>query len=252
MIRKALLIILLLCCFLPVASSAASSLDHNIEQGNKYYTDGDLQAAIAEYEKVITAGYESAQLYYNLGNAYFRDGQLGLAIMNYVRAKRLAPRDEDIQANLEFAHRFAVDRIEVTEQTIVLDFINKFFDSFTLNEITVIAAVLYVLTMCLLLLRFIYRKIYIPMPVFSVVVLLFIIAAVFTGVKVDRDVLVRQGVVLVQETEIKSGPGEDFNTKFSVHAGLMFNIEREEAGYYWVNFENRLKGWIQKSAAAEI
>jgi uncharacterized protein YgiM (DUF1202 family) len=91
-----------------------------------------------------------------------------------------------------------------------------------------------------------------PMPIFLAVLALFILAAVFTVVKIDRDVLTRKGVVLADQAEVKSGPGEDFKTKFTAHAGLTFNIERVEADYYWVNFENRLKGWIYKQAATEI
>ena len=46
-------------------------------------------------------GYSAAQLY-NLGNAYARDGKPGLAVLNYQRARLLAPRDPDLQANLQY------------------------------------------------------------------------------------------------------------------------------------------------------
>jgi len=241
-----------LVCLICVSSTLAGSLDHNFEQGNKLYTEGDYAGAIQEYEKIVSAEYESAELYYNLGNAYFREGQLGLAIMNYIRATRLDPGDDDIQANLAFARQFAIDKIEISEETILLDYINSFFDSFTLNGITWIAVVLYLLTIVIILVRFIYNRYHVPTPVFVAALLLFVVAVAFTGTKLDRDVLTRRGVVLVQQADVKNGPGEDFNTKFTAHAGLMFVIEREEAGYYWVNFENRLKGWIPKAVAAEI
>jgi len=234
------------------AAIVASSLEHNFEKGNELYTDGDYRGAIDEYEKVIAAGYESAELYYNLGNAYFRDGQLGRAIMNYIRARELDPGDDDIRANLEFARQFTIDKIEVSEETIILDYINRFFDSFTLNWITWITVILYVLSAALVLAGFVYRWYLIPMPVLATVLVLFVISAIFTGVKLDRDVLTRQGVVLAQQVDVKNGPGEDFNTKFTAHAGLIFEIEREEAGFYWVNFENRLKGWVPTGAVAEI
>lgn len=250
--RRNLLLLTLFSCLIGVSSVLSSSLEYNFEQGNKLYTDGDYRGAVEEYEKVASAGYESAELYYNLGNAYFREGQLGQAIMNYIRASRLDPRDDDIEANLQFARQFAIDKIEITEETILLDYINRFFDSFTLNGITWITAVLYVLMTAIILIRYIYRRYHIPTPLIISVLTLFLVASVLTGVKLDREVLTRHGVVLVQQTDVKNGPGEDFNTKFTAHAGLVFKIEREEAGYYWVNFENRLKGWIPKSVAAEI
>jgi len=46
---------------------------------------------------------ESGNLYFNLGNAYFKAGERGKAILNYERARRLIPRDPDVQANLAYA-----------------------------------------------------------------------------------------------------------------------------------------------------
>jgi tetratricopeptide (TPR) repeat protein len=250
--KRVLLAAITLALVFPVTTYASSSLDHNFEQGNEFYKKGDYVAAIEQYENVVAAGYESAELYYNLGNAYFREGQLGLAILNYIRASELDPGDDDIRANLEFARQFAIDKIEVTEETIILDYINSFFNSFTLNGITWVAAILYFLTAAIVVVRFIYGRYRIPTPVFVTVLVFFLGAVVFTGVKLDRDVFTRKGVVLVQQADVKNGPGEDFNTKFTAHAGLVFEIEQEEAGYFWVNFENRLKGWIPKSVAAEI
>ncbi|MEE9441493.1 MAG: tetratricopeptide repeat protein [candidate division Zixibacteria bacterium] len=230
----------------------ASTLEYNFKQGNNFYTDGEYRKAIGEYEKVIQGGYQSAELYYNLGNAYFREGMLGQAIKNYIRAKRLNPHDEDIRANLEFARQFTIDKIEISQETIFFQYINRFFDSFSLIEITWIALILYILVMAVVLGRYIYRWWRVSSPIFVVLLVLFIISAALTGVKFDRDVLTRGGVVISQQTDIKNGPGEDYNTQFMAHSGLTFKIDREESGYYLVDFENRLKGWIKIQAVAEI
>lgn len=235
-----------------VSQLQAGVFDADFEKGNAAYSAGDYPQAINIYQGILGAGYHSAGLYYNLGNAYFRTGQLGRAILYYTRAKQLDPRDEDIQANLAFARHFAVDKIEVTEETILLDYVNRFFDSFSLNGITWLAALLYFLTAAAILAYAVYRWIHVPKPVIVLLVSLFIVTAILAGVKLDRDVLTRTGVVLDQQTEVKNGPGSDFTSQFTAHAGLMFTIEREESGYYLVDFENRLKGWIVKSAVAEI
>jgi tetratricopeptide (TPR) repeat protein len=250
MIRRAAFVLLLF--VLPAGSAAAGTLDDYFERGNQLYIDGDFSGAIVEYEKILEAEYESPEIYYNLGNAYFRHGDLGQAVANYTRARRLAPRDDDIRANLEFARQFTIDKIEISEQIIMLDYINRFFDSFTVNEITWLAFLIYVSTAFVILVRFIYRRVYIYTPVVAALVVFLCMAALFTAVKLDRDVLSRTGVVLEQQAEVKNGPGEDFSDQFTAHAGLTFNIEREEEGYYLVNFENRLKGWIKKRAVAEI
>lgn len=251
MISRRIRIFLAGLMLLPALGSAVT-LDYNFEAGNRHYTDGEYTRAISEYEKVVEAGYQSPELFYNLGNAYFREGQLGQAILNYLRAKKLSPRDEDIQANLEFAERFTIDRIEITEETIFFEYIDRFLDSFSLTFVSWLAAILYFLMVGLIIVRFVYRWVYLPNLVTVLLVATFLFCSAFAAVKYDRDVLTRRGVILTQQIEIKNGPGTDFNDQFTAHAGLVFMIEREEAGYYLVNFENRLKGWVIKEAVAEI
>ncbi|MDD4050665.1 MAG: tetratricopeptide repeat protein [candidate division Zixibacteria bacterium] len=252
MSRGRMMIVLVLMLMAAISPVRGGAFDGDFEKGNTFYSTGDYANAITAYQGILNAGYHSSELYYNLGDACFRTGQLGRAILYYTRAKQLDPRDEDIQANLAFARRFAIDKIEITEETILLEYVNRFFDTFSLNEITWMAALLYLLTAAAILAHYIYRWFYLPKPVIVLLVSLFVLTAVFAGVKLDRDVLTRSGVVLDQQTEVKNGPGDDFTNQFTAHAGLMFTIEREESGYYLVDFENRLKGWIVKSAVAEI
>jgi len=249
MTRSIILLALLLCA---AATASAETMDQFFDAGNKFYTDGSYDKAIVEYEKVISSEYQSPELYFNLGNAYFRNGQLGKAIMNYVRAQRLDPRDDDIKANLRFARQFAIDKIEVTEETILLDYVNRFFDYFSIKEITWLTFVFYLFTAGTLLAGFIYKRLRVPTSLLVVLFAFLVMTSVFTAAKVNRDYAKRTGVILDQQAEVKNGPAVDSKMQFMAHAGLTFTIEREESGYYLVNFANRLKGWIAKSAIAEI
>ncbi len=67
------------------------------------YKAEDYDRAVAVYEDILRGGKESGALYYNLGNTYFKRGNLGKAILNYERARRLIPRDGDLNFNLEYA-----------------------------------------------------------------------------------------------------------------------------------------------------
>src|SRR5262249_60282743 len=60
-------------------------------------------APAAEHERLLASGVASANPYFNLGNAYLKAGQTGRAILAYERARRLAPGDPDLRANLTFA-----------------------------------------------------------------------------------------------------------------------------------------------------
>lgn len=75
------------------------------------YKAEDHDKAIAAYEAILRGGKESGALYYNLGNSYFKKGSLGKAILNYERARRLIPRDGDLNFNLAYARQLVEQRI---------------------------------------------------------------------------------------------------------------------------------------------
>lgn len=75
------------------------------------YKAEDYDGAIAAYEDILKGGKESGALYYNLGNSYFKKGNVGKAVLNYERARRLIPRDGDLNFNLEYARQLVEQRI---------------------------------------------------------------------------------------------------------------------------------------------
>lgn len=89
-----------------------NSVETGFEEGNKQFELGNYPAAVTAYEDALRTSRTSAALEFNLGNAYFRQEELGLAIIHYLRARELAPRDPDIEANLRFARRRASGGVE--------------------------------------------------------------------------------------------------------------------------------------------
>ncbi len=59
--------------------------------------------AAQEFESILSDGYRSGAVYYNLGNSYFRAGEYGRAILNYRKARPYLPRDPYLKANLQQA-----------------------------------------------------------------------------------------------------------------------------------------------------
>ncbi len=101
-------IILFVVLFFAVSASLARAFDVKeaksvFQKAVQAYHDGRYDEAVVLNEQVIANGFYSSALYYNLGNAYFKSRHSGKAIANYLRARRLAPRDSDLRANLQFA-----------------------------------------------------------------------------------------------------------------------------------------------------
>ena len=113
---RALLVTLCLLAFLAPAWAATVSpeqVDSIFDVGNEEYKAGNYENAITLYEGLLSSpGIKAADVHYNIGNAAFKLQKYGRAISSYQRALRLAPRDQDIVANLEFAREATLDRID--------------------------------------------------------------------------------------------------------------------------------------------
>jgi hypothetical protein len=77
---------------------------------------GDAPAAAARFLEALEAGARDPVVYHGLGNALYRQGKRGPAIAAWRRGLVLAPRDPDLQANLDRAVRETTDRLEATER----------------------------------------------------------------------------------------------------------------------------------------
>ena len=90
----------------------AQEADTLMKKANNLFIEGKYQDAINTYENILTLGYESPELYYNLGNSYYKQNVISYSILNYEKALQLAPNDDDIKYNLELCNRLVVDKIE--------------------------------------------------------------------------------------------------------------------------------------------
>ena len=89
------------------------SAGRRMEQANDAYRSGAYEEAIEAYEALLSEGYRSEALYFNLGNSYYRVGELGRGVLNYERAARLDPADPDVRHNLSVLRSKLEDDLEV-------------------------------------------------------------------------------------------------------------------------------------------
>ena len=107
----------------------SQSADSLFQLGNRYYVNEQFDKAIDEYEE-LAKKYENEDLYLNLGNSYYKIGQLGNAIWAYEKGYLLAPRDNDINYNLNFVRDQIKDRIIPPEDFFIISIyliLNHFF-----------------------------------------------------------------------------------------------------------------------------
>jgi len=64
--------------------------------------------------------------------------------------------------------------------------------------------------------------------------------------------MIPKGVIVADEAQVYSGPGEDNDLEFVGAYGLTFKIEKSFGDYYRVTFENQRQGWVKKSSVEVI
>ena len=228
------------------------SVNSLFEQGNTAYQNEDYSKAIDCYEQIIKSGTTNHKVYYNLGNAYFKEGVLGKAITNYNRALKLSPRDEDASANLKFARLFATDKIQEKNQHFFSRQAKRFTDFWSLNELGLFVTLAYFGLIALILFRICYR---LNKRAFTLIapILIFLVAIGGLGFTLKlQNVSLEKGVILENEVDIKSGPGQDWTSQLVAHQGLELAIKGEVEGWYQVSLPNQIIGWVPKVAVEKI
>ena len=114
--------------------ASAENSSNTFDSANKLYEQGKFSDAVSAYEKIIQSGSVSPAIYFNLGNALFKSSQIGRAIGAYRKAEQLAPRDPDVQANLQFA------RNQIQGPTFAPSHWQRWLAKLSLNEWTFLCA----------------------------------------------------------------------------------------------------------------
>ncbi|OPX23993.1 MAG: hypothetical protein B1H02_04400 [Candidatus Latescibacteria bacterium 4484_107] len=249
------LYLIFLCLFSPRFSHAAEDDAVALyNQAGKAYEAEQYEEAVALYEKITKMGIQDGRVFYNLGNAYFKAGQLGKAILYYERARRLLPRDEDIEANLRFVRLLKVDKEPPEERNVVVRFVLNLYDAFSLNGLAKAASGLYILMMLSGIGWILYGRRF--RSIFASI--LIILGAVFVPVfgalafKIHAEVFVKEAIVISDEVDARSGPGAGHTKIFAVHEGTKVRLERRDGDWALVRLNSGIRGWIEGKGMEEI
>jgi hypothetical protein len=221
------------------------------DNGMRLYESGDFEGAAAAFGEVVASGIEDPSVEYNLANAWFKAGRLGPAVYHYRRAHSLAPRDEDIRANLDYARFLALDRVEEEAKTDRP--VEGWLDRVTPGEAALVPMVLWVLAGiagCAWRLggrgSDAWRR--------SFVTLLSLWALGLGGAwAIERRAgRVDEAVVLARESTVRNGPGASFETAFVLHEGAEVVVEGERGEWTEISLPGDLRGWISGDAVARL
>lgn len=249
----------LLNIFIIAALSSNALLADNqqviLSDANKSYTEGKYEDAIKAYESLVSQGYKSDVVYFNLGNAYYKQKNIPAAILNYERAALLNPGDEDINFNLELAHTFTVDRIEPLPEFFLYTFFRHIRQLMSTNGWAYTGILFFTITLALAaFFWFTFNPNYKRLA-FSIGLLTAIISlSSFTFSVQQKNNIVKHnyGILFPSVIAVKSSPGDSGKDLFVLHAGAKVNILDSVGNWYEIRIADGNKGWILKETLERI
>jgi len=215
-------------------------------QANRYYEERQYPKAVELYNKWLNNNHRNGHVYYNLANSYIRSGQLGQAILNYLNAKRMLPRDEDVEANLNFALRQTVDK---QDWKAARGWQTWFFwvQDFTMLELLNFTVVTHLIFWGVLFWG-IYGKSRTQRLARNLACGLFIVVLASTGLRWSLETDWAYGVILAEKVEVSSSAGEDLAFLFHLHEGTVVTVLETQGNRCRIVLANGQNGWINKAA----
>ncbi|MEA1996195.1 MAG: SH3 domain-containing protein [Gemmatimonadota bacterium] len=239
----------------PAMANQQTTVQKKFHAANHAYADGNYAEAARGYEELIRIVGPSADLYYNLGCTALKEGRLGIAVANYHRAARLAPRDRDIKANLEFVKTItSVEKEE--EESFIIGAVSRWIFLLSDSEVAVLqlafllwfAAGATVLAAGLRIVRLRHTVLLVT----AAGLFLLILNSTILGIHLYCHRYVHESVVIKANAEARSGPGEDNTRVLVLPEGTLVRIGESRGGWVLVSLPSGRSGWLKTGTLEEI
>ncbi len=251
--HRAAVEVILACLFVLLAilspsTSYAQSPDQLFSEGASAYQRGRFDSAVVDFQQLARMGFDDARVWYNLGNAQYKMGQIGHALVSYSRARRVSPRDADINANIRYVRLFAPDKMEPVGEFFLEQWWLALVRPLSVYEMRWLAALFFWIAAGVTVWKFWPQARWsIPSRLVLAIWCVWVLTSLAAATCYVRDAVTRSGAVIVTQTNVRGGPGDDYALQFVAHDGLMGTIERTESGWHLVRFPNGAKGWLMAS-----
>ncbi len=210
---------------------------------------------IQKYQQIISEGYVSADLEYNLGTAYLNNHQLGYALLHLERALYLDPNDRDARENWEAAQRL-INSASPESKPIELS--KSLFHRVALYTTYSRWGLSFLICWVLAGLGFFFRSLIGP-PQKRFILLLISISALIVagacGAVMASHLYVRSlsnAIVVAPATPVLEGPHQHYKTILKITEGHSVRVLERDGQFYKVRLNNGLEGWIPAKDAQEI
>jgi len=227
-----------------------------IEKANTFYVEKKFAEAADLYEQVVSLGFQSSELFYNLGNAYYKSNKFPKAILYYEKALKLNPTDSKIVFNLQFVRQQALrDKIEIIPENpftaLIRVVVGKFSSkSWSIYSITFFTLALGAVLFFLFARHKNIRKLAFSMASVFLLISLFTFFAAYKGASYQRNQ--NTAIIMAPVVLVKSSPDEGSTDLFRIHEGLKVFVNDNSGEWVEVKLEDGRVGWVKNSEIERI
>jgi tetratricopeptide (TPR) repeat protein len=243
-----LIIFCMLIAILPVFADNTELVSKTADQATKAYHNKDYDTALSQFLYLENNNIINADLYYNIANCYFRQSEVGKAILYYKKALKVDPAHHAAASNLKFILTLTKDKIETPDNGALSQFLLRIYHSFDLNKAALFTAILFFLMIILLiLLQTVFQTRDKSLPVFLIflVVILLVVSSTISYLKYQNFHSASDAVITAQTAIGYSGPGVEYTRVFTIHEGMICQIEDTNDDWLLIKLPNGIGGWIQ-------
>ena len=232
------------------ADAKAQKPEELLKEANLLYNENAFDSAAAAYENILSKGYSSADLYYNLGNTYYKLRNYPLAIFYYEKSLKLDPRNEDTRHNIEIAKLFITDKIEPIPDIFFKKWWNSLSDSLTLNTWAIITIIIFALLLLCIFLYIISRTKALRKSTFFLGIILIILMICSFTISMQKYNYLNsknEGIVTTPTITVKSSPSSTSVDLFVLHEGSKVKVLDKTEGWDKIRIANGSIGWLPSS-----
>jgi tetratricopeptide (TPR) repeat protein len=217
----------------------AADVAADFSAANKLYAEGKFADAAKTYETILQSGAQSPALLFNCANAEFKSGHLGKAIAAYEQALPLSPRDAELRANLAFV------RNQVSGVTFRESRWQNWLGALTLNESAGMTAVLFWLTLALLVARQL-RPALVPKlkNATRILVALTLFSGTVLGLQAAEHFSKSTAVVIESQATARSGPFDEAQNAFTTRDGAELRVLDRHDDWIQATDASGKIGWL--------
>ncbi|MCB0281472.1 MAG: tetratricopeptide repeat protein [Calditrichae bacterium] len=229
-----------------ITYSFAAQAEEDFVKANTFYSAGEFSRAIELYEQILSNGFESGEVYYNLGNAYYKTGNIGRARLNYERALFFLEGDEALNQNIELLKLKLVDQVEEPPRLFLSVWWDYILNIFDINTFSKIVLCLFFIMLIFLALFMHYRRRGRTRlkRVLVVAIVLWLFTLIIWGNKIYLFETEKYGIILTSTVTVFAEPSEDTTELFVIHEGTRVKVERKSSNWLEIKLIDGKTGWV--------